>query len=303
MKLMLIASLLSLGLIACGGGGGGRSNTLTEIPEVETQTLTGTFIDAPVQGLKFQTESQSGITNEAGEFIYQAGETISFSIGGTSFFTVAAKSEITPLDIFQTDDFNDIAVVNMLRLLQSLDADGIADNGIEIAANVHVLAEGLSIDFSDPDFENSVSGLLIANNAVHTSLISAQQAIDHFKDALMIVDPGCSALHARVGYQGSFQTFSHDVSGTATIIDDCSFTINNFNYDGGGPAVYIYAGQNGVFTGASAFQMGSLLTGQVFDDGTLTVELPAGKTLDDFDSISVWCEDFGVSFGDLVFAP
>ncbi len=54
---------------------------------------------------------------------------------------------ITPLNVFNSEDINQAEVVNTLRLLQSLDTDGDADNGIQISAEVHSAAMGLSIDF------------------------------------------------------------------------------------------------------------------------------------------------------------
>jgi len=305
MRFYRLALLTSIVLVmsGCGDNGNNDESFPLDTPTTEAETFRGQFIDSPVTGLRYETASQSGSTDDEGEFVYQAGELITFSIGGTSFPAVPAASVITPLDIFQSSDVNNIAVVNLLRLLQSLDTDGVANNGIQIDDRVHVLAEGLSLDFTSPDFENSVSGLLIASNGVNTILVSAQQAVEHFQDSLGIVVTDCGSSSSKVGYSGSFQTLAHNVSGTATILDDCSFSISNFNYDGGGPAVYFYGAQGNDFSGASAFSMGSLLTGQVFNDATLTVVLPDGKTFDDFDSISVWCEDFNANFGDLKFLP
>ena len=53
----------------------------------------------------------------------------------------------------------------------------------------------------------------------------------------------------------------------------------------------------------NAFPVGPLLTGTRFEDDTVTITLPPNSSLDDFDSLSVWCIDFAVNFGDLQFAP
>lgn len=46
-----------------------------------TDTQTGVFA-GPIRGLRFETPTRSGITNDRGEFQYGAGECVTFSIGG-----------------------------------------------------------------------------------------------------------------------------------------------------------------------------------------------------------------------------
>lgn len=114
-------------------------------------------------------------------------------------------------------------------------------------------------------------------------------------------DTLCSSSHSLVGSTQNLSTIAHNVSGTVTIIDDCTIEITNFSYDGGGPAVYFYTGFNGVYTGSSANRMSALLTGNAFSNDTLRLVLPSTVTLDDFDSISVWCVDFNANFGEVRF--
>jgi hypothetical protein len=308
--------ILATVLTACGGGsssptetantGGGGNTPAT--PAIQT----GQFIDAAVQGLQYQTASQSGTTNENGEFSYQVGESITFTLGGIEFPTVNAKAQLTPLDIFQTTDTNNLAVVNMLRLLQSLDTDGMPDNGITLADNIHTLAADLDVNFIDNNFETLLSNLLIINNGINTSLISAEQAIQHFEDTLMIssmptpppIVSNCGSDHQKVGYSGNFQTLQHNVNGTATIIDNCTIQITNFDYDASAPAVYFYADSSDSFTMAP-FIIGDELRNNRMDyvNDSITITLPSNKSLDDFNYLSVWCVDFSINFGDLTFTP
>jgi hypothetical protein len=77
----LTAGLL-LTLTSCGGSGGSDSTTATATA-TETETVsTGVFIDSAVEGLQYETSTQSGTTNSLGEYDYLAGETVTFSIGG-----------------------------------------------------------------------------------------------------------------------------------------------------------------------------------------------------------------------------
>lgn len=122
----------SLILAGCGGGGGGGT---TAAPS--STSLVGTFIDSPVSGLEFESASGNGITDARGNFTYQDGERVTFKVGNLYLGSAVPKSDkVTPLDLVGTSDVRDPKVVRILRTLQSLDADGNPDNGIEIASSV-----------------------------------------------------------------------------------------------------------------------------------------------------------------------
>ena len=75
----------------------------------------------------------------------------------------------------------------------------------------------------------------------------------------------CASDHPRVGQTAELITRFHNVTGTATLVDNCTIEITNFNYV------------------------------------TFRLSLPADMSLDDFDSISIWCVAVGISFGDAIF--
>ena len=122
-------------------------------------------------------------------------------------------------------------------------------------------------------------------------------------DLSLGTDTNCSSSHSNVGATGSFSTLDHGVSGTLTVIDDCTIQITGFNYDGGGPQVYFYAGSDGNYQNSNAFRFSKLLTGTSYSNDTITLVIPSTKSLDDFDSLSVWCVDFNANFGDIDFVP
>jgi hypothetical protein len=162
----------------CGGGSGGSS---------EEEVLTGRFLDSACAGLSYYTQSRSGVTNANGEFTYLAGETVVFGLGDLEFPAVTAAHILTPLELAGVEDINDTGVVNMARLLQSLDQDCDPDNGISISGEALLAATGMSIDFEDPDFDSKVANL-VANagqqNSACTTLIDADQAIAHLQNTL-----------------------------------------------------------------------------------------------------------------------
>lgn len=110
----------------------------------------------------------------------------------------------------------------------------------------------------------------------------------------------CATANQRVGWVAPLSQKEAGVSGTATMVNDCTIKLQHFNYDGSGIAVYVYAGKGGDYK--DGFAISDNIVGKSFTDATLTFTLPAGKTLSDVDGISVWCADAGVSFGDGLFS-
>jgi hypothetical protein len=307
---LLLSSTLALLLSACGSDENTPevSNDLPITPTTPTVTLyTGQFFDSAVTGLNYKTASQSGQTTDLGEFSFQTDEMITFSIGGIELPSTLASLYLTPLDLYQTTDINQVEVVNLLRLLQSLDADGDASNGIEITETAHQLAADMTLDFSASDFSEKVTELISQSGAVHQTLIPAAMAIEHFQLTLNEISnnqlTSCTTTHEKIGHSGFFSTFAHNVAGKATIIDDCTIEISEFYYDGGGPDVYIYGAVDHQYSGDSAFPIGQRINEQVFNNATFTIRLPINKNLDDLTGLSVWCVDFAANFGQMEFTP
>lgn len=111
----------------------------------------------------------------------------------------------------------------------------------------------------------------------------------------------CSSDNPRVGQSTTLTTRAHGVTGTATIVDDCTIELTGFNFDGRGIVVQAYTGVDGNFFGPGVHAIGPDLVGPRFTDATLQFTLPSGVSLDDFNSFSIWCVTVGVSFGDGIF--
>lgn len=74
------------------------SSDSDETPDTEQTTLQqGQFVDSPVSGLTYATNTSTGFTDDNGYFSYSAGETIQFSIGELEFPGVTAIDIITPI--------------------------------------------------------------------------------------------------------------------------------------------------------------------------------------------------------------
>ena len=103
-----------------------------------------------------------------------------------------------------------------------------------------------------------------------------------------------------IGWVADLQTRQHGVTGRVTVTSATSFSVTNFNYDGGGLSdVRFSGGQQDRYAGGFAF--GPQLAGSPAAGSMLTLQLPAGRTLADLDGVSVWCVRAGVSFADARF--
>lgn len=130
----------------------------------------GRLVDGPVEGVRFVSGSLSGVTGPDGQFQFEEGARIQFSIGDIALGeAVPAKALMSPLDLIPGGDMNTAAVINIARLLQSLDmvpGDGritISQGARRLArrSNAEVSAAVEFIDFSDNTlFANTASQLV-----------------------------------------------------------------------------------------------------------------------------------------------
>ncbi len=150
----------------------------------------GKFIDSPVIGLDYQTDTRDGRTNIGGEFKYHDEETIVFSIGDIELPSTMARPIVTPLNIADSNDPENPMVVNILRLLQTLDDDSDPENGIEISQRTHEAAEGVNLDFSSEDFAtaNSTLEFIYQAKGDNIQLVEAEAAVAHFTNTLNLSD-------------------------------------------------------------------------------------------------------------------
>ncbi|CAN7164786.1 carboxylesterase/lipase family protein [Rhizobacter sp. LjRoot28] len=132
---------------------------------------TGTFIDSPVAGLDYAgtASTPAGSTDAAGQFSHAPGETLRFSIGSLVLGSAPGAAVVTPLHITPgATEASDVRVHNKLILLQTLDADGDLNNGIQLTAAIKgvVSAHAASVNFEQPpaDFRAALTPMLTALN-------------------------------------------------------------------------------------------------------------------------------------------
>ena len=195
----LLFALTTTILTACGGSGSSTTDTKSTsgntTPDTTTPDTTkniGVFTDSPIINIGYRTATLEGVTSELGEYEYMTGENVTFFIGDLEFPTVAGAATVTPLDFAGTTLINNSMVVNIIRLLQSLDKDGDASNGITItdtAKTTAYTAEQIDFTLSELEFESLLEvDVLIRDAGLDTSitsLVTSTDAIAHFQNELI----------------------------------------------------------------------------------------------------------------------
>lgn len=200
--------IAALSIFGCGSGSSSDTTGITEEqastlgglenPAEESSTKTGSFVDSAVSGIHYRTATYTGTTNDNGDFNYLPGEIIEFSIEHIVLGAAVADITVTPLELGTlTEDGIDYShnhtdrTVNVLRFLQTFDADGYPENGISISnstrSTIATLSPHFSITFNLPQAEFEAQPALIDLVQHSTSsgeLVSPEEAIEHFKNTL-----------------------------------------------------------------------------------------------------------------------
>jgi alpha-tubulin suppressor-like RCC1 family protein len=192
-KLISHASLLliSLLLTACGGGGGGgKSDSSGSVGSVTAET--GVFIDGRVSGLRFESGSKTDTTDVDGRFEYEVingvAQPVTFFIGDVVIGSAVGQDILTPLDIVNATSTTDIRVINLLRLLQTLDADGNPENGIEINQTTQFLFDAsIQLDLSTDLFDGAgpLVSIFAALGIQEDDIVDATSARQHFENTIL----------------------------------------------------------------------------------------------------------------------
>jgi hypothetical protein len=160
-----VVSVMALTLTACGNGGAGGG---TPPPS------TGVFIDSPVQGLSYSSAPSglSGLTGPNGEFLYRAGDRVTFSIGGYVLVgmdasPVLGQTQVTPfifLGNTSVPSVTHVGPVNLARLLLALDTVPGGET-ITLPATPPILPVPTNFGSAIFDTEMANAGIPIASKA------------------------------------------------------------------------------------------------------------------------------------------
>ena len=239
--LLPVLFIFTLALNACGGG------------STATGASRGQFIDAAVEGIVYTSGSRTGKTDANGNFIYETGKSVTFSIGGIVLGTISGSAIITPVQLIPNAvNQTDPAVTNIVQFLLTIDADQDETNGIQITNAIRAAAANLSLDFTLAGFDtdsnvSNVIGILTTAGLGNRALVSNAFAQSHLSDSLFAIMAGI--------YTGSFSgtdtgnwsvTVATDgtVIGTGNSNSNGAFSISG-NVDSSGTASVTATGNAG----------------------------------------------------------
>ncbi len=152
--------ILSLGALhACGGSGEGDG--LAGVPPHEGPPAgIGVFKDSNVMGLSYTSGSKTGVTGADGTFGYELNQPTTFKVGAIPLGTTTGNSVVTPIDLVAGGRSDTPEVLNRIRFLMMLDADGDEQNGIVISANVQARAANWTpLNFADAGIDAALEAL------------------------------------------------------------------------------------------------------------------------------------------------
>jgi len=112
-------------LSACKGGAGNKTDS------EDKKLLTGYYIDSPVIGLEYDCNTNKGKTDSDGKFQFEAGESCTFYLGNKAMRSIDKDKLFNGVKIFEKN-------LKIASILQTLDADGNASNGIEIPSGADI---------------------------------------------------------------------------------------------------------------------------------------------------------------------
>jgi hypothetical protein len=173
MKKIVATSIVTatLLLVGCGGGGSSSSsdsnnNGSTALTDTRASTIPtrvtgkGYYVDSAVEGVEYECGEKHGVTDENGTFEFDTDTGCKFRLGELKL----RELNITALDDNVTVLEDNITVA---QLLQTLDADGNASNGIQLLDGVDEVVNETITSPEDLEEDANATDLL---EALHSAL-------------------------------------------------------------------------------------------------------------------------------------
>lgn len=229
--------LILAGILSCEHN---SSKSPTVTPDASAEPKDGFLIDAPATGVYYQTSPSglSGVTGKSGNFKYQAGDTIVFSVANHQIgYAVTADRCISPLNlarsttVYGSRDEARLAQ-NIIRFFMAMDT---ATNpyGITLPATTGVWNGDLMSILTSATFDSDIVAAVAALRQIEASAVvipSVSDAQNHFliSEALIkkVNDKTTDNLYASIRLPLDFKNHHLDVAYNA---DQYPEGLNSYN--------------------------------------------------------------------------
>lgn len=185
MDRILVIFLVTV-LTACGGGGGGgdsSSPAAVDDPQPhETDMRTGIFTDGPVSGLRYVQGELEDITNDLGEFTYDANSNapVQFYVGNVLLGGARGQAVVTPYDLSSAGRAASLqSGFNISRFLISLDSSD--DPDIQLPSNIGLANGSLDFTLSTGVFESNDQVQRLVQFYSESDLVSVADTEQHLQ--------------------------------------------------------------------------------------------------------------------------
>lgn len=180
MNKLTIGSIVTATLLLVGCGDSGSSSSpasdASNNDGANKKIGTGYYVDSAVEGVDYQCGQESGTTDKNGTFTFENGKNCNFTLGGLKLREINASSLEDNVTVLESNE-------TVAQLLQTLDSDGNASNGIQIPKGAEkVIKETLtSLDDLNADLLSAVHDRLKEeySNVYNGAMIDRNETLAH----------------------------------------------------------------------------------------------------------------------------
>jgi hypothetical protein len=100
----------------------------------------------------------------------------------------------------------------------------------------------------------------------------------------------------KIGWTGTLSSLDGGLGGVVTVTNPTTLTISSYTLqDASAPALYFWGTTDGILQ--DGFRISNTHITQAATSSILTINLDAGKTTADFNTVGLWCEQLHANFG------
>jgi len=214
---ILLGVTIALFFSACNGEN--RNNIIIDEPQ---RDIVGNFIDSAVEGVEYKCGKIEDVTDENGTFSCVT-LPVSFNIGAITLGTLRTlptDRQVFPQDIVDVNrsDVNNTQVIKLALLLQSLDNDNNASNGITIASGIKDIytEEIVVFDITMAELKNQMQ-----NKDVNLTFKDVAEVVKHLSSSIGIINES----NITIVIDNNNTTVVIDNNNTTVVIDNNNTTV------------------------------------------------------------------------------